>query len=89
MQIIEDGYGGNDDPYEKATVNEWSVVQAPQGVSLKPVEGYGEVCVSIVNGVLRVAVYPEVLNDPDPRFAEHALSELRVPVALLNNEGGV
>jgi hypothetical protein len=41
-----------------------------------------------VNGVLRVAVYPEVLNDPDPRFADHALSELRVPMALLNNEGG-
>ena len=49
-------------------VNEWSVVQAPQGVSLKPVDGYGEICVSVVNGVLRVAVYPEVLNDPDPRF---------------------
>ena len=69
-------------------VNEWSVVQTQQGVSLKPVDGYGEVCVSIVNGVLRVAVYPEVLNDPDPRFADHALSELRVPMALLNNEGG-
>jgi hypothetical protein len=69
-------------------LNEWSVAQAPQGVSLKPVDGYGEVCVSIVNGVLRVAVYPEVLNDPDPRFADHALSELRVPMALLNNEGG-
>ena len=68
-------------------VNEWSVVQAPQGVSLKPVDGYGEVCISIVNGVLRVAVYPELLNDPDPRFADHALSELRVPMALLNNEG--
>ncbi len=67
-------------------VNEWSVVQAPQGVSLKPVDGYGEVCISIVNGVLRVAVYPELLNDPDPRFADHALSELRVPMALLNNE---
>jgi hypothetical protein len=70
-------------------VNEWSVVQTQQGVSLKPVKGCGEVCVSIVNGVLRVAVYPEVLNDPDPRFAEHALSELRVPMALLNNEGGI
>jgi hypothetical protein len=69
-------------------LNEWSVAQAPQGVSLKPVDGYGEVCVSIVNGVLRVAVYPEVLNDPNPRFADHALSELRVPMALLNNEGG-
>ena len=70
-------------------INEWSVVKAPQGVSLKPIKGYGEVCISVVNGVLRVAVYPEVLNDPDPRFAEHALSELRVPMALLNNEGGV
>ena len=70
-------------------VNEWSVVQAPQGVSLKPVDGYGEVCVSVVNGFLRVAVYPKILNDPDPRFADHALSELRVPVALLNNEGGI
>jgi hypothetical protein len=68
-------------------INEWSVAQAPQGVSLKPVGGYGEICVSIVNGVLRIAVYPEILNDPDPRFAEHALSELRVPMALLNNEG--
>jgi len=68
-------------------LNEWSVVKSPQGVSLKPVKGCGEVCVSVVNGVLRVAVYPEVLNDPDPRFAEHALSELRVPMALLNNEG--
>lgn len=68
-------------------VNEWSVVQAPQGVSLKPVDGYGEVCVSIVNGILRVAVYPELMNDPDPRFADHALSELRVPMVLLNNEG--
>ena len=68
-------------------VNEWSVVQAPQGVSLKPVDGYGEVCISIVNGVLRVAVYPELLNDPDPRFADHALSELRVPMALLDNRG--
>ena len=67
-------------------VNEWSVVQAPQGVSLKPVDGYGEVCVSVVNGILRVAVYPEVSNDPDPRFADNALSELRVPVALLNNK---
>ena len=71
-------------------INEWSVVQAPQGVSLKPVEGYGEVCVSVVNGFLRVAVYPEVLNGFDPRFADHALSELRVPMALLNNdEGGI
>ena len=70
-------------------INEWSVVKAPQGVSLKPIKGYGEVCISVVNGVLRVAVYPEILNDPDPRFAEHALSELRVPMALLNNEGGV
>ncbi len=70
-------------------VNEWSVVQAPQGVSLKPVDGYGEVCISIVNGVLRVAVYPELLNDPDPRFADHALSELRVPMALLNNERSI
>jgi len=25
------------------------------------------------------------LNDPDPRFADNALSELRVPMALLNN----
>ena len=89
MQIIEDGYGGDADPYENVLVSEWSVAQAPQGVSLKPVDGYGEVCVSIVNGVLRIAVYPEVLNDPDPRFADHALSELRVPMALLNNEGGV
>lgn len=86
MQIIENGYGGNDDPYEEATIiNEWSVVQAPQGVSLKPIKGYGEVCISIENGVLSVAVYPEVLNDPDPRFADNALSELRVPMALLNN----
>jgi hypothetical protein len=66
-------------------VSEWSVVKAPQGVSLKPVNGCGEVCVSVVAGVLRVAVYPEVLNDPDPRFADNALSELRVPMALLNN----
>lgn len=66
-------------------VSEWSVVRSPQGVSLKPIEGCGEVCVSVVNGVLRVAVYPELLNDFDPRFADHALSELRVPMALLNN----
>jgi len=68
-------------------LNEWSVVKSPQGVSLKPVGGYGEICVSVVDGFLEVFIYPEILNDPDPRFAEHALSELRVPMALLNNEG--
>lgn len=66
-------------------INKWSVVKSPTGVSLKPINGCGEVCVSVVNGVLSVAVYPEILNDPDPRFADHALSELRVPLALLNN----
>ena len=68
-------------------VNNWSVVKSPLGVSLKPINGCGEVCVSVVNGVLSVAIYPEILNDCDPRFT--ALSELRVPLALLNNEGGV
>lgn len=68
-------------------LNEWSVVKSPQGVSLKPVEGCGEICVSVVNGFLRVAVYPEEVNDPDPRFDDHALSELRVPMALLDNRG--
>ena len=89
MQIIEDGYGGDADPYENVILNEWSVAQSPQGISLKPVGGYGEICVSVVDGFLEVSIYPEILNDPDPRFAEHALSELRVPMALLNNEGGI
>jgi hypothetical protein len=70
-------------------VNDWSVVKTTLGISLKPIDGYGEVCISVVDGFIRVAVYPEILNDPDLRFADHALSELRVPMALLNNEGGI
>jgi hypothetical protein len=70
-------------------VNDWSVVKTTLGLSIKPIDGCGEVCISVVDGFIRVAVYPEILNDPDPRFADHALSELRVPMALLNNEGGI
>ena len=70
-------------------VNDWSVVKSPQGLSIKPIGGCGEVCISVIDGFIRVAVYPEILNDPDLRFADHALSELRVPMALLNNKGGI
>jgi hypothetical protein len=68
---------------------DWSVVKSPQGLSIKPIGGHGEVCISVIDGFIRVAVYPDILNDPDLRFADHALSEMRVPMALLNNEGGI
>lgn len=60
-------------------LNGWSVVKTPQGLSLRPVDGHGEICVSEGNGFYNIAVYQDISRDA----VEEAVSETRVPINLL------
>jgi hypothetical protein len=62
-------------------VNDWSVVRSPIGISLrhlnkrKEVEYAGEVCVSVVDGMISIAVYAD--------SADEAVSVTKIPTSFL------
>lgn len=60
-------------------LNGWSVVRTPLGVSLRPVDGHGEICVREDNGFYNIAVYQDISRDA----VEDAVLETRVPINLL------
>jgi hypothetical protein len=60
-------------------LNGWSVVKTPLGVSLRPVDGHGEICVRQEAGFYYIAVHQDISKDA----IDEAVSETRVPISLL------
>jgi hypothetical protein len=60
-------------------LNGWSVVKTPLGVSLRPVDGHGEICVRQEAGFYYIKVYADIARELD----DDALLETRVPISLL------
>jgi hypothetical protein len=60
-------------------LNGWSVVKTPLGVSLRPIDGHGEICVSEVDGMYHIAVHQDISR----QAIDEAVSETRVPIKLL------
>jgi hypothetical protein len=55
-------------------LNGWSVVKTPLGVSLRPIDGHGEICVSELNGMYRINVYDDIQEE---------VSLTQIPVKLV------
>jgi hypothetical protein len=60
-------------------LNGWSVVKTPLGISLRPVDGHGEICVSELNGMYHISVHQDISK----HSIDDALLETRVPIKLL------
>jgi len=44
-------------------LNGWSIVKTPIGISLRPVGGHGEICVSESNGMYSINVYDDIQEE--------------------------
>jgi hypothetical protein len=60
-------------------LNGWSVVKTPLGVSLRPIDGHGEICVRQEAGFYYISVHQDISKES----TEEAVSETRVPIKLL------
>ena len=60
-------------------INGWSIVKTPLGVSLRPIDGYGEICVRQEAGCYYISVHQDISR----QSIDEAVSETRVPIKLL------
>ena len=55
-------------------INGWSIVRTPAGVSLRTIDGHGEICLSEINGMYRINVYDDMHKE---------ISLTHIPISLL------
>ena len=60
-------------------LNGWSIVETPLGVSLRSVNGHGEICVRQEAGCYYISVHQDISR----QSIDEAVSETRVPISLL------
>lgn len=60
-------------------INGWSIVKTPLGVSLRPIDGYGEICLSKIGEFYYIAVHQDISR----QAIDEAVLETRVPIKLL------